>query len=193
MKTSPTRRQKAGYVSFLMVLSTGAILSLLSIYAYRSAMTAQAVTSQAQLRVDYSEKEEAILRSIVAITPNRAIRAMQSGSDVMGVRGPLRWRNIFTESLELANARSSISSNLLTSLNLSGAIKGNSGDSALTSPDRIFNQISGVNDGLDTSYASAGINRSLGAGFPAPLTTFSAAVIDRDRSYPIISKDKRYG
>lgn len=193
MKTSPPRRRNAGYVSFLMVLSTGAILSLLTIYAYRSAMTAHAVTSQIQLRVDYSEKEEAILRSIVAITPNRAIRAMQSGSDVPGMRSALRWKGIFTESLELANARTSISSNLVTSLNLSDAVKGNSGDSALTSPERIFHQISGVNDGSDSSYASAGINRSLGAGFPAPLTTFDATVIDRDRSYPIISKDKRYG
>jgi hypothetical protein len=176
-----------------MVLSTGAILSLLSIYAYRSAMAAHAVTSQVQLRVDYSEKEEAILRAIVAITPNRAIRAMQSGSDVSGMRAALRWKGIFTESLELANARTSISSNLVSSLNLSGAIKGNSGDSALTAPDRIFNQISGVNDGLDTSYASAGINRSLGTGFPVPLTVSDATVIDRDRSYPIISRDKRYG
>jgi hypothetical protein len=193
MKTSPSSRRKPGYVSFLMVLSTGAILSLLSIYAYRSAMAAHAVTSQVQLRVDYSEKEEAILRAIVAITPNRAIRAMQSGSDVSGMRAALRWKGIFTESLELANARTSISSNLVSSLNLSGAIKGNSGDSALTAPDRIFNQISGVNDGLDTSYASAGINRSLGTGFPVPLTVSDATVIDRDRSYPIISRDKRYG
>jgi hypothetical protein len=193
MKNSPSCRRKSGYVSFLMVLSTGAILSLLSIYAYRSAMAAHAVTSQVQLRVDYSEKEEAILRAIVAITPNRAIRAMQSGSDVSGMRAALRWKGIFTESLELANARTSISSNLVSSLNLSGAIKGNSGDSALTAPDRIFNQISGVNDGLDTSYASAGINRSLGTGFPVPLTVSDATVIDRDRSYPIISRDKRYG
>ena len=193
MKTSPSRRRKSGYVSFLMVLSTGAILSLLSIYAYRSAMAAHAVTSQVQLRVDYSEKEEAILRSIVAITPNRAIRAMQSGSDVAGVRTALRWKGIFTESLDLANARTSISSNLVTSLNLGAAIKGNSGDSALTAPDRIFSPIAGVNDGLDTSYASAGINRSLGVGFPVPLTTTDATVIDRDRSYPIISRDKRYG
>ena len=193
MKTSPSRRRQAGYVSFLMVLSTGAILSLLTLYAYRSAMASHAVTSQVQMRVDYSEKEEAILRSIVAITPNRAIRAMQSGSDVAGMRTPLRWKGIFTESLELANARTSISSNLVTSLNLSAAIKGNSGDSALTSPDRIFHQIAGVNDGLNTSYASAGINRSLGTGFPVPLTTTDATVIDRDRSYPIISRDKKYG
>ncbi len=44
-------------------------------------MNAHAVQSTVQLRTDYREKEEAVLRSIVAITPNRAIRAMQANSD----------------------------------------------------------------------------------------------------------------
>ncbi len=193
MKTTPSRRHPAGYVSFLLVLATGSILTLLMIYAYRRALNAQVVEAQVQLRLDYSEKEEAILRAIVAITPNRAIRAMQSESNVSGTRGALRWRNIFGESLDLANARTSIPSNVLASLNLTNYKSANTGNSTLTSPDRIFNQIGGVNDNLDTSYASAGINRSLGNGYPVPLTTANSTTIDRDRSYPIISKDKQYG
>ena len=193
MKTSSSRRHPAGYVSFLLVLATGSILTLLMIYAYRRALNAQVVEAQVQLRLDYSEKEEAILRAIVAITPNRAIRAMQSGSNVSGTRGALRWKGIFTESLDLANARTSIPSNVLASLNLTNYKTANTGNATLSSPDRIFNQIGGVNDDLDTSYASAGINRSLGTGYPVPLTTDNSTTIDRDRSYPIISKDKQYG
>ena len=193
MKTSSSRRHPAGYVSFLLVLATGSILTLLMVYAYRRALNAQVVEAQVQLRLDYSEKEEAILRAIVAITPNRAIRAMQSGSNVSGTRGALRWKGIFTESLDLANARTSIPSNVLASLNLTNYKTANTGNATLSSPDRIFNQIGGVNDDLDTSYASAGINRSLGTGYPVPLTTANSTTIDRDRSYPIISKDKQYG
>ena len=194
MKTTPSRRRHAGYVSFLLVLATGAILTLLTVFTYRRAIAAQAVQSQVQLRVDYSEKEDAILRSIVAIAPNRAIRAMRSGSNSSLARSnPLRWRNIFTEALVMANARTSISTNLLNSLNLTSVKTGNSGDSALSTADRIFGQIAGVNDNQDTSYASSGINRSLGTGFPVPLTTVNATTIDRDRSYPIISRDKQYG
>ena len=193
MKTTPSRRHPAGYVSFLLVLATGSILTFLMIYAYRRALNAQVVEAQVQLRLDYSEKEEAILRAIVAITPNRAIRAMQSESNVSGTRAALRWRTILTESLDLANARTSIPSDVLASLNLTNYKSANTGNSTLTSPDRIFNQIGGVNDNLDTSYASAGINRSLGTGYPVPLTTANSTTIDRDRSYPIISKDKQYG
>lgn len=194
MKPSSARRRNAGFVSYVLVLSTGLILTVLMVLTYQRAVSAQRVQASVQLRLDYSEKEDAILRSIVAITPNRAIRAMQHNSNSTStIRNPLRWRNIFTEALDLANAKSSISSNLLSALNVPNARLGNSGDSTLLSPDRIFNQIGGVNDNLDTSWASAGINRSLGTGFPVPLTAVNATVIDRDRSYPIISNDKYYG
>jgi len=194
MKTKSTRRGKSGFVSYVLVLSTGAILTLLMVYTYRRAVAAQTIQAKVQLRNDYGEKEDAILRSIVAITPNRAIRAMQSGSSSSStVYGPLRWRNIFTEALVMANARTSVSSTMLGSMNLTSAKLGNSGDSALSSPDRVFNQIGGVNDNLDTSYASAGINRSLGTGFPVPLTTTNSTTIARDPAYPIISADKQYG
>lgn len=191
MKTSPSRRRPAGFISYLLVLATATILTLLTVYGYRRAVAAQAVQSQVQLRVDYSEKEEAILRSIIAITPNRAIRAMQSGSDVTGVREPLSWQNIFTESLVLANARTSIASNIVGSLNIPNLRISNSGDSALAAPSRIFAAI--PTTPATTDYASAGINRSLGAGYPPPLTSGDTTTNTLDATYPIISAGKVYG
>ncbi|HSP44062.1 MAG TPA: hypothetical protein VLO11_14405 [Luteolibacter sp.] len=190
MKTTIARRRgKPGYVSYFMVLSTGVILTLLSIYTYRRAMNAHAVQSDIQLRIDYSEKEEAILRSIVAITPNRAIRAMQPGSNSSSsLRNPLRWQSIFSESLSLANAASSIPSSLVSSLNLSNHRTSNTGDSSLTSPSRIFRALNG-----ESGYMSAGINRSLGTGFPPPLSSDNLTVSGRDPLYPIISRDKYHG
>ncbi|MES2438427.1 MAG: hypothetical protein V4584_05155 [Verrucomicrobiota bacterium] len=186
MRTSPSRRRHSGYVSFLLVISTGAILTILTIYAYRRAMNSHSIQSQVQLRVDYSEKEEAILRSIVAVTPNRSIRAMKSLSNVAGTREPLSWQNIFTESLALANARTSISTDLINSLNIANLKTGNSGDSALAAPGRIFTPIV-----ADPGYfVSAGINRSLGAGYPSPLTADDATTAANDRVYPVISDYK---
>ena len=118
---------------------------------------------------------------------------MKSESDVSGTRNILSWRNIFTESLDLANARTAIPANVLASLNITNYQTGNTGNSTLTAVDQIFSQIGAVNDNLDTSFVSAGINRSLGTGYPVPLTTANATTIDRDRIYPIISRDKRYG
>jgi hypothetical protein len=189
MRTLPSKRRHRGYVSFLLVLSTGAVLTLLTVFAYRRAMAAHAVQSQVQLRVDYNEKEEAILRSIISITPNRAIRAMQSGSSVNSTNNEaLRWQNIFTESLLLANAGKSISDELSSSLEIPGLLRSNSGDSDLNNPAAIFRAIP-----PDTGYVSGGINRSLGAGYPPPLTTGDQAVIDREAIFPIIANSKVYG
>ena len=95
MITSSSRPGKAGFVSYVLVLTTGAILTMLMVFTYRQALATQAVQSQVQLRTDYSEKEDAILRSIVAITPNRAIRAMQSGSSTSTNAAQLTWLRIF--------------------------------------------------------------------------------------------------
>lgn len=194
MRTSHPTKLKRGFVSYLLVLSTGVILTFLMLFAYRRAMSAHDVQSDVQMRLDYAEKEDAILRSIVAITPNRAIRAMQHNSASSStISNPLRWRNIFNEAVNNANARTSVSNQVLTGLNLTTTRRANIGDSTLSSTDRIFHQIGGVNDNLDTSYASAGINRSLGTGFPVPLTTTNSTTISRDPVYPIISRDKLYG
>jgi len=189
MKTSAIKRPEAGYISFVLVLAIGAVLSLLAVAAYRGAMNAQAVQAQVQLRVDYSEKEEAILRSIVAITPNRAIRAMQTGSDAnASSRLPLTWETIFSESLALANARTSIDPRIVTDLNIPGLRFGNTGDSGLATASRIFAAVP-----PDTLLASEGMNRSFGVGYPPPLTCSDATTNTRDEIYPIISRLKRYG
>ena len=189
MKTSPSKKHRRGYAALLLVLSTGSILSMLMVYAYRRAADSQSVQAQVQLRVDYSEKEEAILRSIVAITPNRAIRAMRAGSDVSAAsRAPMTWSSIFTESLVLANARTSISPNMVAAINIPNLRLSNSGDSALASPDRIFAAMP-----PETGFVSTGLNRSLGASFPVPLTSTDNNTNARDLLYPIISNSKIHG
>jgi hypothetical protein len=189
MKTSAIRRSQAGYISYVLVLSIGAVLSLLAVAAYRGAMNAHALQSQVQLRVDYSEKEEAILRSIIAITPNRAIRAMQSGSDANATsRTPLTWETILSESLTIANARTSIDPRIVTALDIPNLRFGNTGDSGLGTVSRIFAAIP-----PDTLRVSEGMNRNFGVGYPPPLTCTDATTNTRDEIYPIISRLKRYG
>ena len=190
MKTSLPRRWKPGFVSYVLVLTTGLILTLMMLFAYRKAVAAQALQSQIQLRNDYSEKENAILRSIVAITPNRAIRAMQGDSRNSTKIGPLSWQSIFTESISLANAGTSIPANIVASLNIPNLKMGNAGDSALGSPDRIF---APVIPEANATFVSPGINRILDTGYPVPLTCADGTTSTADLTYPIISSNKKYG
>lgn len=189
MNSSSIRRGQPGFTSYVMVLVTGAVLTMLMVSAYRRAVTGQAVQRHVQLRVDYSEKEDAVLRALVAITPNRAIRAMQHNSNSSAtVSNPLRWQEIFSEALTQANARSSISSDVLSALDVPDLRLGNTGDSGLATTSAMFKAIS-----PEAGYVSAGINRNLGAGFPPPLSTGVSNTIIRDPVYPIITQDKVYG
>jgi hypothetical protein len=187
----------------MLVITTAAILTMLLVMTYRRASSGQATQRNVQLRLDYREKEDAVLRSIVAITPNRAIRAMKGGSNLSdSVKNPLRWQNIFSEALDQANARTSIPSGLLAALNIANLKLGNTGDSALATPSALFKAITPTNGTQpETSdLVSVGNNRTL-AGFPPALTT-SAATNALDKIYPIISSkcsqvasadDKTYG
>jgi hypothetical protein len=200
----PFRFRSRGYVSYILVLSVGALLTVLTMSAYKYAGASQTVQKETQLRVDYTEKEDAILRGIVNIVPNRAIRAMQNGSNTSGtVRDSLRWKNIFSEALDQAGARSSISSTLATEIGGSTAVVANSGDISVLNEDvKDANgvviksaNIDKVFDAIDpeSGLVSPGIGRSLGTGYPAPLETTNSNVTSRDPVYPIISNAKVYG
>ena len=187
MTSISNRRGKPGFVSYVLVLTLGGILTLLMVMTYRRASSGMAVQKNVQLNLDYGEKEDAILRSIVAITPNRAIRAMQNNSSSSdAIKFPLRWQNIFTDALVQANARTAISSDVRATLGITNLRSGNTGDSALGTPSVIFKAIK-----PETGYVSVGVNRSL-TGYPPPLTT-STTTRTLDLVYPIITTDKAYG
>jgi hypothetical protein len=195
---APRRRRqlRPGYVSMVLVLTTGVMLTMLTVGAYRSASASQVVQSETQLRVDYAEKEDAVLRAIVNIVPNRAIGAMRHNSNNSGAaRNALRWQNIFSDALDQANARTSVSSAVRTELakTTPGTMySSNVGDSTLSSLSNMFDAIE-----PESGYVAPGINRSLGAGFPVPLevpsSATSATTASRDRTYPIITHEKVYG
>ena len=189
MKTArPPRNLRRGFISYVLVLAGGLTLTLLTLSAYQRAVMAQKVQGENQIRVDYADKEDEILRAIVNITPNRAIRAMQSGSNASAsVSNPLRWQNIFTDAVDQANARNSVSTGLKTTMGASSSIGGNVGDSTLTNLGSIFDAIE-----PEPGIVSTGMNRSLGGGFPVPLEGPSAYA-DMDKIFPIISSVKYYG
>lgn len=187
MRANRQKKNPAGYVSLLTVFTISIFLMALMVFTYQRAINAHGVLADIQTQTDYREKEETILRSIVAITPNRAIRAMQDGSDsTSATRNPLRFQDIFKEALSQSNARTSISPELRASLNLSDSFNGNSGDSALGTTGRMFKSIAS-----NTGNVTGGLNRDLGTGFPPALSNNGA--VANDDIYPIITDRKEYG
>lgn len=187
MKPHIRRKEAGGYVSLIAVFTMSLFMLSLMLFAYKRAISAQGIQGDIQSQTDYREKEETILRSIVAIAPNRAIRAMQSGSDTSSAtRDPLRWQNIFSEAIDQSNARQSVSPQLLASMNIPESFSANSGDSSLGILSRIFLPTAG-----NTGFVSSALNRDLGTGFPPSLN--STIGLSNDDIYPIIANQKQYG
>lgn len=163
----------------------------LMLFAYKRALNSQAILADIQTQEDYREKEESVLRSIVAITPNRAIRAMQDGSNSSNQRrNPLMFKNIFKEALEQSNAKDSISPQLLASLEIPATFKGNTGDSSLVDIEKIFGTVKKTSSS-DLKVVSSGLRDDLGSDYPPVLNT--ASNISNDDVYPIITDRKIYG
>jgi hypothetical protein len=178
-----------GFVSLTLVVAIASLLLVLAIFAYRRALVSVAVQSSVQLGVDYQEKEEAILRSIVAITPNRAIRAMRDESLDAQTASQLTWERTFSEALTLANAGRSVSPDLLASISSNRpVVLANSGDATLPPPSLVF-QAPGNPDAL----IAAGINRDFGTGYPVPLLSTNPTDTTRDATWPVISTSKVHG
>ncbi|MES2996142.1 MAG: hypothetical protein V4733_04955 [Verrucomicrobiota bacterium] len=190
MKSSfPVVRKSRGFVSYLLVLSVAALLTLLMLSAYRRAISSQEISGTVQLRNDYFEKEDTVLRAILAITPNRAIRAMQNDSNASSeTRDPLSWAAIFQDALNAGNARTSISPDVVSALSITTHRRANTGDATLGDVAGVFGASAG-----EPGSVSSGLTRSLGAQYPAPLVSSVSSTCDRDAIYPIISNDKLHG
>lgn len=175
-------RSPRGFVSYTLVLSIAGVLTLLMVAAYKRAVTGQQVAGQVQLRIDHAEKEDTVLRAIVAAVPNRAIRAMKAQSNDNGgaISQALTWNTLFSESLGYANARTSIPANVATALALTDHRRGNTGDAALATVNRVF---STVTPGIATSVTT----NNFGPGYPVPLVSTFPNIRTLDATYPIIS------
>lgn len=148
---------------------------------------------RAQLKLDYAQKEEALIRALLHIVPNKAIGAMREGS----ASNPLdyNWESIFTEAMELASAEVSIDSATLAILGSGGEIVGNPGDTTFDSVQDFATPIVGtsgfVNPGLSNETNLLAHGR-FGHLLPTPLET-NYSVFQKDEIYPVISEEKKYG
>jgi hypothetical protein len=181
------KRAEAGYVSYVMVLSLGMVMIAMMVHSFRSSMEASETQGEVMLRVDYQNREDAILRAIIPIAANRAMQCMQHQSNSDNYE--LRWQRIFRAAIDRAMGSDSVDDSVLREFALEAATVANPGDASIFSA-RTFWSLDGTNA---NGYTTPGINQEFGAAFPPPLETGDRDVIDRDSDWPIISYQKKYG
>ncbi|MCB1234513.1 MAG: hypothetical protein KDM91_05535 [Verrucomicrobiae bacterium] len=191
MKTRKTRKA-SGFVSTSVVMSIAFIMLAGITYAYRAHVRSFEIEAKAQVKLDYSQKEEAVLRSLLSIVPNKAIGAMRRGSS--STAEIFTWETIFEEAIAKANAESAIEAEIAETFEREGLISANTGDSAIDSAGDIFSAVEGhrglVNPGNDAEHGLL-FDPKVGDKLPAPLHSTGGTFL-LDREYPIVSNEKYY-
>ena len=102
---APRRHRDGGYATLAVVASISLVILGMMGYAYLGSMRTFEAQARAQVKQDYSQKEDAILNALIHIVPNKAIGAMQRYS----ANNPtnFNWDTIFREALNAANAEQS--------------------------------------------------------------------------------------
>jgi len=181
-----------------MAVVSAVSLILISMLTFNIIGNIRSIDSQskAQVKQDYSQKEDAILNSLIHIVPNKAIGAMQRYS----ANNPdnFTWDTIFREAMAMANAEQAVSPQLLNSLNLGTAITANSGDATFETVANFVNAPVVTHDGTSNrvnggnwwEYHMLG-NARVGTKVPAALQlSYSDYLLDK--RYPIISFAKTH-
>lgn len=133
MKTSiisnKTKHTKPGFSSLLVVVSVGTGLLLILISMYQSTVESQSSEKKILLKNDYQQREEAFLRALTTIIPNKAMICMQDNSQ--DTKTELTWEAIIDEALTISNSQKAMDANVAKSLGLDTKRSGNVTDSQL--------------------------------------------------------------
>lgn len=187
-----------GYATMAVVSAMSLTLISLLTYLLIGNINSFQAQSRAQVKQDFSQKEDAILTALLHIVPNKAIGAMQENSN--SSRQNYTWEAIFNEALTLANAEQAASPELLDSLDLSDAISSNTGDTVFESADELVRAPSSTpNKAVNKPLVNGGnwweytmlFENGIHDYIPAPLMV-SHADYQLDQVFPIISTEKKY-
>lgn len=188
MKISGISPQRSrGYTAIPVVAAISVVMLTSVTYIYRMSSWSHDNQAKSQVKVDYSQKEEALLNALVNVLPNKAIGAMREGS--ASAPALYTWESVFSQSLQLADA-GSVSVALEGA---SGAISGNTGNAQYRSMDQLISPLAGsglVNPGAVEEQSLMLDSRYLDL-LPAPLSS-NTDINLQDRVGPLITTEKHY-
>ena len=182
-----THKSSPGFASLLVVTSVGIALLILLISMYRNTADAHDIQKNNLLKNDYQQREDAFLRALTNIIPNRAILCMKKPNSKNDES--LQWKSIIEEALVMSNSRQALAPEVAVSLGITNVRSGNNTDSNL----ELGAIISALAGGTtDPDAITSGTNILASTDFPPPLECSSSEQID-DSLYPIVSRTKKYG
>ncbi len=184
-------KRDSGYVSLPIVTGLAIMFTLSLTMLFKSTLMNRDQASKTQLRVDYRQREEALLRALVATFPGKAMECMKANHAEGAAHA---WSTIFAEAVTLSSSSQRLSPEILQSLNLGGKLSGDVGDHSSGEVRSWITSLTGeagqVTPGT-TAYAEIFAQPAF-AGKVPPLLDTSAELQTADGLRPIVTPLKRY-
>lgn len=186
-KYSCSRADGYGTLPVIAMITIMLLASL--VFLMRRGIASQETQSRVQLRADYRQREDSLVRALLTIVPNKAIGCMQEHS--ASNHQLYLWDTIFTEAIAYSNSSEQLSPAMKSALGLSSARNSNSGDKDITSSQLFLPIVSGADTMLAGNTRSASIlSGEAIAGKLPPMLGGANNVLVKDLKYPIISRSK---
>lgn len=179
-----------GASTVLMVVGVAAFLLALLGGSFLVSLRSTTTQSVAQLRQDYTHREDAFLAALIHLIPNRAMVAMQEGSGSSSASS-CTWASIFEDAIELSDSREVLGAGMIASLGLTGT----SANPASSGFNDHFSVASPVGEGLilPGNLANLSLITSTGLSEKLPATlNLPSELVATDATIPLISPDKAY-
>ncbi|TDU70895.1 hypothetical protein EI77_02013 [Prosthecobacter fusiformis] len=184
-------KQTSGYAALPIITGIALMLTFSLAMLFKQTIMNRDHASKTQLKADYHQREEALLRALVAVFPNKAIACMKAnlteGEDH-------DWDAIFTEAVTLSSASNRLPPELAEALGLLGKRSGDVGDHSGMEVQSWITSLTGqpgeVTPGT-TAYANV-FAQTAYAGKVPPLLDMSAALQAADARRPLVTPLKRY-
>ncbi|WP_411847016.1 hypothetical protein AAFN60_06030 [Roseibacillus persicicus] len=176
-----SRLPKRGYAALLTTVTLSLTIMAFAMTAFRGTRQAHRVQSVNQVRLDYSQKERAFLRSLLQIVPNAAMTAMMENSQ--SSVDDISWEGIFEDALVQARVDQALDPAISADLGISATvISANTGDATFL-PSNLVTAPNGSGNFVLPSTASS---------FPTGMTlppglTWTGAGSGTDLTHPVVT------
>lgn len=184
-----------GIISLPMIVLFALMLTSSLVFIMRRGLSNKDAAAHIQMRTDYRQREDAFVRALIAIVPNKAIGCMQNNAAAHSA--DLTWNQIFTEALAASNGGVALNDADIAALALpggAGAISSNTGnDAGLNAAGLLVPLVTDAGDVVAGNTSNAALFNALPASDLAklpPTLSGPANVLNNDNTYPIISRSK---
>lgn len=186
-----TRIRTGGYAAIPAVTGMALLMTLSLTMLFKQNLITRDQSAKTQLRMDYHQREDALMRALVALLPSKAaacLNADHAASDAYS------WATLFREAVEISDVSQRLQPELAAELGVDRMRVGDVGDTEDAMVQSWITSLTGeagrVTPGT-TDYAAV-FTQTAFAGRVPPLLDMSGTLQQADAQRPVVSTEKRY-